>query len=115
MAKAYSLLRAVCATAVDDELLSRNPCRIRGAGFERTPERPVLSMPEAFRLADEIAPRYRLLVLLAVFGSLRWGELVGLSRADLDLMTMTLRVRRSVAEIGGPAGGQGAQERGWSA
>ena len=32
VAKAYRLLRAVFNTAVDDEMIKRNPCRIKGAG-----------------------------------------------------------------------------------
>jgi hypothetical protein len=30
VAKAYRLLKAVLNTAVDDELIRRNPCRIKG-------------------------------------------------------------------------------------
>lgn len=101
VAKAYRLLSAVCVTAVDDELINRNPCRIKGAGVESAAERPVLEVAEVFALADAIAPRWRLLVLLACFGSLRWGELIGLERSDIDLRTMTVHVRRSVAEVGG--------------
>ncbi len=41
VAKAYRLLKAVLNTAVDDELIRRNPCRIKGAGTERSPERHV--------------------------------------------------------------------------
>ena len=101
VAKAYRLLKAVCATAVDDDVLHRNPCRIKGAGAEEAPERPVLTLAEVMDLADGITPRYRLLVLLAAFGSLRWGELMGLTRDDVDLQAMTVHVRRSVAEVGG--------------
>ncbi len=37
-AKAYRLLRVILMTAVEeDNLLPRNPCRIRGAGDERRP------------------------------------------------------------------------------
>ena len=39
-AKAYRLLRAVFNTALDDGLIRRNPCRIKGAGNEHSPERP---------------------------------------------------------------------------
>ena len=40
-AKAYRLLRAILMTAVEeDRLLSRNPCRIRGAGDEKTRRAP---------------------------------------------------------------------------
>ena len=38
-AKAYRLLRAVLNTAVDDDILERNPCRIRSAGDENPAER----------------------------------------------------------------------------
>ena len=31
-AHAYVLLRTICSTAVHDDLLSANPCRIRGTG-----------------------------------------------------------------------------------
>ncbi len=92
--------RAVLSTAVDDELIPRNPCRIKGASVERTPERPVLTLHESLALADAIDPRNRALLLLAVFGSLRWGELMGLTRLDLDLVGATVHVRRSVAEVG---------------
>jgi hypothetical protein len=41
-AKAYRLLRAVMTTAVDeDNMLVRDPCRIRGAGDEQAAERLV--------------------------------------------------------------------------
>ena len=41
VSKAYRLLRAVLNTATDDELIRRNPCRIKGAGVEHPAERPV--------------------------------------------------------------------------
>ena len=40
VAKTYRILHAILATAVDDDLLRRNPCRIKGAGQEKTDERP---------------------------------------------------------------------------
>ena len=141
-AKAYRLLRAILMTAVEeDNLLPRNPCRIRGAGDEEAPERPVLTVAQVFELAEVIGRhpvgnirklpkggyrlryscngemqhlpevyvsrtdaqralwemtvdgradctydrRYRALVLLATFASLRWGEATALRRCDLDL------------------------------
>ena len=70
-AKTYRLLRAILNTAVEDGLIRRNPCRIKGAGNEVSPERPVLTVPQVYALADAIAPRYRELILLATFASLR--------------------------------------------
>lgn len=101
IAKAYRLLRSIMATAGDDEVILRNLCRIRGAGTEVASERPILTPAEVARLAEVIEPRYRLVVLLAVYGSLRWGELMGLQRGDVDLELMTPTVRRSVSEVGG--------------
>ena len=39
------------------------------------------------------------MVLLAVFGSWRWGELMGLTRLDQDLVGATVHVWRSVEEV----------------
>jgi integrase len=100
-AKAYRLLKAIMNTAVDDGLIRRNPCRIKGAGQEKSPERPVLTVHEVFRLADVIDPRYRALILLAVFASLRWGELAALRRKDIDLGTCTVRVERTLTQLVG--------------
>jgi integrase len=102
-AKAYRLLKAIMNTAVDDGLIRRNPCRVKGAAQDRSPERSVLSLRQVFALADAIHPRYRTLVLLAVFGSLRWGELAALRRADVDLDGGTIKVTRSLTEL--PGGG----------
>ncbi|MDQ2873694.1 MAG: site-specific integrase [Actinomycetota bacterium] len=57
-AKAYRFLRAVLMTAVEeDKMPTRNPCRIRGAGDEATPERPVLTVAQVFELAERIGRR----------------------------------------------------------
>jgi integrase len=42
--------------------------------------------------------RYRALVLLATFASLRWGEATALRRCDLDLAAGIVRVRSAYAE-----------------
>jgi integrase len=153
-AKAYRLLRAIMTTAVEDDgILSKNPCRIKGAGEENAPERPVLTVAQVFELADRVgmrpvgnirktpggyrlrfarngvmrtAPeqyatrkaaeavlwkmardgradttqdgRYRALVLLATFASLRWGEVTALTRADLDLKARTVHIRAAFVQ-----------------
>ncbi|MER5463033.1 hypothetical protein ABT010_20580 [Streptomyces sp. NPDC002668] len=62
LVKANQILRAMMNTAVDDELIRRNPCRVKGADRYDVPERPVLTVAEVYAVADAIAPRYRLLV-----------------------------------------------------
>jgi integrase len=98
VAKAYRLLRAIMNTAVEDGLTVRNPCRIKGGGLEPSPERPIVSIAQAYAIADAIQPRYRALVLLAMFGSLRWGELMGLRCDHIDLAGRTVRVDLSAVE-----------------
>lgn len=93
------LLRAILTTAADDGAIHRNPCRIKGGGSEASPERPVLTVRQVFGLGEAIAPRYRALVLLATFTSLRWGELCALRRRDVDLDTRTVRVERTLTEL----------------
>jgi integrase len=100
VAKAYRLLRAVMNTAVDDGVISRNPCRIKGAGVEPTTERPVIGVDGVLALANAVPERYRTLILLATFGPLRWGELMGLRKSDIDLNEATVSIERSVVEVG---------------
>ena len=42
--------------------------------------------------------RYRALVLLATFADLRWGELAGLRRENIDLAACEVRVVETLAE-----------------
>lgn len=86
VAKCYRLLRTILATAVEDEVIVKNPCILKGAGVERPPERPVATVEQVYALADAIEPRYRALVLLATFAGLRLGELQALTRRRLDLL-----------------------------
>jgi len=46
--------------------------------------------------------RYRALVLLATFASLRWGEVTALRRCDLDLTARCVRVRAAFSERRAP-------------
>lgn len=99
-AKAYRFLRAVLMTAVDDLIIPRNPCRIRGAGVEKPAERPVLTTRQVLDLANRMPDaRFRLMVLLAAFTSLRWGELAALRRCDLDPDLGTVSVRSQHVEL----------------
>ena len=80
VSKAYRLLKSVLTTAVDDELIRRGPCRIKGAAAERSPERPTATVEEVYAIAQGVRPWVSALVLLAAFTGLRWGELVALRR-----------------------------------
>lgn len=103
VAKAYKLLRAIMFTAVDDGRIKRNPCRIKGADQEHSPERPIATVVEVFALADRMPARFRAFVLAAAFTGLRWGELIALRRRDVDLAKPAVRVPRKFAQLGSGA------------
>ena len=94
-AKAYRLLHAVLATAVDDGSIRTNPCNIKGAGQHESDERMVATLEQVFALAENIQPRYRLVVLLATFTSLRYGEIMGLRRDDFALAHRKVKIDRA--------------------
>ena len=100
VAKAYRLLHAIFTTAVDqDRMVRRNPCRIEGAGQEDSKERDIVPLPVVFAIAKAVPVRYRAVVLLATFADLRWGELAGLRRENIDLEDCEIRVVETVAEL----------------
>jgi len=94
-AGAYRLLRAALNTGVTDHVIARNPCNIRGAGTVHTPEREPVELAKVFELADAVPRRWRALILLAAFATVRWGELVGLRRMHVDLDACTVRIAKS--------------------
>jgi integrase len=99
VAKCYRLLRTILGTAVEDGIVAKNPCVIKGAGVERHPERPVATVEQVFGLADAIDARFRAMVLVAAFTSLRLGELLALTRRSLDLQEGTITVVAQLQEL----------------
>ena len=59
----------------------------------------MLTIRQVFDLADTVDVRYRLLILLAVFCSLRWGELAALRLRHIDLTRATVLIEASVVEL----------------
>jgi integrase len=101
IAKSYRLLRTILNTAVEDGKIPANPCRIKRAGIERSPERKTATVEQVFALADVIDPRYRVAVLLAAFAALRFGELGALARRHVDLEAGTVTVTAAAIETQG--------------
>jgi len=100
-AKAYRLLSRILGAAVEAGYLLRNPCAVKGAGQERAPEMRFATVAQVAALADAIGPRYRALVLVAAYGGLRWGELVGLRVKRVDLLHGRVTVAEQMAEVNG--------------
>ena len=101
-AHSYALLKAIMKTAVDDDLVTANPCRVRGAGqAKRAKKIEPLTVSQLNRLANAMPPRLRMAVLLGCWCALRYGELSELRRSDVDLSAGTLRISRGVVKVNG--------------
>ena len=98
VAKAYRLLKGILNTAVEDDLVARNPCRLRHAGAERPEERRPPSLAEVDTIAATIEPRFRALVLLGAWSGLRYGELAGLTRQRIDALHGVIHVREQLVQ-----------------
>jgi integrase len=99
-AHAYGLLRTILNTAVADELIAANPCRVRGAGQTKRVKRiKPASLAELEALTAAMPERWRLLVLLASWCGLRFGELAELRRSDVDMRTGVVHVRRAMVRV----------------
>ncbi|MEE1806419.1 tyrosine-type recombinase/integrase [Streptomyces sp. BE133] len=99
VAKSYRLLKAILETAVDDELIRRNPCRIRGAGKEVSKSGQVASVEQVDALADAVGIRWRLMVYLGAYGPMRPEEQAELRRKDVDVDNATITVRKAAPEL----------------
>ena len=67
-------------------------------GTRKAADEALWAMAADGQADSETDRRYRALVLLAAFASLRWGEATALRRSDLDLTTGSVRVRAAYTE-----------------
>mgnify|MGYP002136361791 CR=1 FL=1 len=90
-AHAYSLLRTILETArTRDRLIETNPCLIRGGGSTTRTVKPKPATLDQLDAATAAMPdRYRLMVPLAAWCALRFGELVELRRGDIEISERT--------------------------
>ena len=104
--KAYGLLRAIMNSAVDEDLIEASPVHIRGAGYQ--PKRRRLepaSIEELDVIVENMPEKWKLMVLLASWCALRYGEIAELRRKDIKLRhvggrwTGVIQVRRGVVWV----------------
>lgn len=101
VAKQYRLFRSILATAVDEELILRNPCQIKGGGVEHSPERPIPSFEVVAQLAAALPEHLAAVPWVAALAGLRKGEMFALARRHVGLETSTIRVERALLEVRG--------------
>ncbi|WP_245613984.1 tyrosine-type recombinase/integrase [Knoellia sinensis] len=101
-ARAYSLLKAIMNTAVADEEIVANPCRIRSAtSVPRAREIRPASIDELSVIVANLPENRRAIALLCSWCAMRIGEVLELRRKDVDLAKKVVRVERSVAWVAG--------------
>jgi integrase len=99
---AYGLLRTILGQAVRDELIRSNPCHIRGGGnAKRVKKIKPATLAELEAVVGAMPERYRVMVLLASWCGLRFGELAELRRGDVNTKSGTIHVRRGVVRADG--------------
>lgn len=98
-ARAYLLLKSVMGTAVEDGYIKSNPCRIKGAAKASTGKNVLPpTAAELSIIVSTIDPRLSLMVEVAAWGGLRWGEITELRRGDIafDGETTVVSIARAV-------------------
>jgi integrase len=90
---------AIYQTAVEDGLVLKNPCVLRGASVERPAERPIATIAQVFELADAIEESLGAMVLLATFTGPRLGELRALRCNRIDLLHRRLMVVEQLQQL----------------
>ncbi|OBA67746.1 tyrosine-type recombinase/integrase [Gordonia sp. 852002-10350_SCH5691597] len=83
-ARAYDLMKSILKTAVEDGLITINPCQIKGGSLTSTKRkvRPPTD-DELEALIAAIDKRYKALVVVAAAGGLRYGECLALTTNDV--------------------------------
>jgi integrase len=103
----YGVLKRLLDRAVRDRALPHNPCGNRSTRLPRhtAKDRPVLSPAEVDELASAMKhPLDGTLVRVLAYGGLRIGEAFALQHQDFDASSHTVRVHRSVRDIGRSGG-----------
>lgn len=100
-ARVYGLFRTILKSAFNEDVITSNPCRVVGAGSVRRATRTDLpTVPQVAALADAMpSPKYRVMVLLAAWCGLRFGELTELRPEDFH--GDVIRVTRAVVRVDG--------------
>ena len=95
IANRHGFLSAMFQAAVEDGVITKNPCgRSKLPDTERR-EMVFLSPDEFTTLLSYIPVRHQSLVLFLATTGLRWGEATALRPADFDLEAKTVRVSRA--------------------
>ncbi|MEU3286764.1 tyrosine-type recombinase/integrase [Streptomyces longwoodensis] len=99
----FADVQSVLSAAVDDSLLSRNPCSARSIRRPRPDVHPVVPWVPAqvFAVRAALLERYRAMVDVGAGCGLRQGEVFGLAEDAIDAGGRTLHVVRQIKHVEG--------------
>lgn len=101
----FANVSTIFTAAVDDELISKNPCKAASVRRPRSDPKKLAPWTNERVLAvrDELPERYQLVIWLGAGLGLRQGEIFALSPGDIDFEAGEVHVRRQVKLFGGNA------------
>jgi integrase len=98
----YGLLHAILGGAVNEDVIPNNPCHIPGAGNAKRVIKIVPATVEELSIITAAMPeRLRLMIPLASWCAMRFGEVIELRRHDIDVAAEVIRVRRAAVKVNG--------------
>jgi integrase len=97
----FSVLRKILADAAATEMIPRNPCNSVRPPADSRSDVVILGPAEVRDLADAVNPWSRSWIWFAAHSGLRWSEMLGARRRDLDLLRRTVSVRQQIIEVNG--------------
>lgn len=101
-ANAYGLFKSIMKDAVDEQIIERNPCRVKGGvNKQAAHEIKVLTAAQLRRYLEAVPAARRVPLLLAGWCGLRSGEIRGLRVQDLDVKAGVVHVRRGIVRLTG--------------
>jgi integrase len=95
----YRTLRRMLAVAVQKQKIVHNACD--RVDPPRVPKREMtfLNWDQSVRLAEAHNERFRPMLYVAVDTGMRWGELIGLRRASVDVSRYKIRVTEQLVQL----------------
>ncbi|SHL73124.1 tyrosine-type recombinase/integrase [Streptomyces yunnanensis] len=104
--KAFRMLDGMLTSALRDRRIAYNPCD--GVRLPKAqPKHPDDVLPPTYDQLAEIRAcvpeHFRDMLVVAEETGLRWGELIGLRRCNVDLEGLSLQVRETIIQVRGKA------------
>lgn len=107
----YWFLSAIFEVAIDDELIHRNPCRVKDANQKPKRTRQTFTDAEQEKIHDAAEGEMKALLLILMGTALRIGELLALDWSDIAFLDSKLRVTKHLTPFGIQPGTKAGAER----